>query len=184
MPPPQDPDRLALANLVTGDVLELQFNPEELTEKVEAIYARLQVQGMSHELMQYGGTKNLTMECTAKFDAATNYRGGKFDIAWARRFLMSSVYAPKSTASVVGASAPSSILFMWPNLFTMVTKLTVYSGRLWTFRHDGSLMRWDAKLTFEECRDYRLWAEDVYEQGTQRPALGPVDPSSTSANGG
>lgn len=182
--PIQDPDRLTFGKLDTGETLEVQYNPEELAEQIEAVYARLVIGGMSHELLQYDHTKSLSLSCTVKFDAVTSYRGGTYDVNGARRFLMGAMYSRQATAQIAGAGAPSSVMVMWPNLYTLTCKLTAYDGRLYWFGQSGKLLRWDAKLKFEECRDFRLWAEDVEAQGTLRPASGPVDPTSTSANGG
>lgn len=178
----QEPDRLTFHNLDTGAELEVQYNPTELAEKLEVVYNRVAIVGMSHTLMQYGNTGNFGVEFDLNFDAVTAYRGGTYDVAGARKFLLGLGYRRRSTIAVNGG-APASVLVMWPNLYTLTCKMTAFGGKITTFAKDGSILRWTAHVSLEEFRDMRLWADDVEVQGTERPTEAPVDPSSTAANG-
>jgi Contractile injection system tube protein len=182
--PTQDPDRLTFGNLDTGETLEVQFNPTELAEKLAVTYQRLGIVGMSHEPMQYSNTANFSVEFTLFFDRISPYKsGGVYDLDAARKFLLAFGYSRRGALSVAGG-APPSVLVMWPNLYTLTCKMTALDGKGTTFAPDGSLLRWNCKVSLEEFRDFRLWGDDVAVQGTQRPATGPVDASSTAANGG
>lgn len=176
---------MSLGNLDTGDTLEVQYNPTELKGALEPVYNRLQIQGMSHELLQYANTKNFLVEFDLNFDAVTQYRGGVYPVAAARKFLMSLGYSRRSSANqLLSNGSPSDVVFLWPNLYSLTCKLGTYAETLKTFAQDGSLLRWSAHLKLEEVRDLRLWADDVLVQGTIRPAGKPIDPYDTAANGG
>ena len=180
----QKPDRLTLGKLDTGDLLEVQYNPETLKESLEPLYNRLQIVGMSHELLQYGGTKNFSVEFDLKFDAVAQGSAGGinvptigsgaaayYDIDAARKFLLGMGYARRSaTSQLLSNGQPTNVIVIWPFLYTLTTKMTAYSGDLTTFAANGRLLRWTAHLKFEEIRDMRLWADDVEVQGTIRPA--------------
>jgi hypothetical protein len=183
--PTQEPDRLTLGKLDTGDMLEVQYNPEQLKEALKPIYAKLQILGMSHEPLQYGYTENFSVSFDLKFDAVTRYRNGTYDVNAARRFLLGAGYARRSgSAKLLSNGQPTSVVVIWPKLYTLTCKMMAYAGDLTTFASDGSLLRFTAHLQFEEARDMRLWAEDVESQGTVRPVNAPVDPYDTTANGG
>jgi len=69
------PSRMSLTNLNNGRSLEAQFNPEELTELLEANWNNLVILGMSHEPSQYSHTSNQSFEFTLTFDALDNGGG-------------------------------------------------------------------------------------------------------------
>jgi Contractile injection system tube protein len=183
--PIQEPERMSLGNLDTGDTLEVQYNPVSLKESFEPVYNRLKIVGMSHELLQYANSTNFLVEFDLHFDAVTRYRGGTYDVSAARKFLMSLGLSPRSSSNgLLSNGQPSSVLLLWPNLYSMTCKLTAYSSDLTTFAQDGSLLRFTSHIKIEEVRDVRLFADDVLVQGTIRPVNAPSDPTDAASNGG
>jgi hypothetical protein len=174
-----------LGNLDTGETLEVQYNPTELKEAFEPVYNRLAIVGMSHELLQYANTKNFLVEFMLKFDAVTRYRGGTYPLDDARKFIMALGYSRRSSANaLLSNGAPSSVVFMWPNLYSLTCKLTSFAGEHTTFAQDGRSLRYTVHLKLEEVRDMRLWSEDVAVQGTIRAPGVPIDPYDSTQNGG
>jgi hypothetical protein len=178
----QIPDRLTFENVDTDELLEVQYNPVELSEKLDAVYARLAIVGQSHTLMQYSNTSNLVVEFDLAFDAVTRDTGGTYDIMAARRFLMALAYRRRASQAVAGGS-PSTVLVLWPNLYTLTCKMTSYGGKFTTFAQNGTPLRWTCHVSLEEVRDMRLWGDDVSTLGTERVPEMAVDPSSVSSNG-
>jgi Contractile injection system tube protein len=179
----QAPDRMALGKMDTGELLTVQFNPERVREALEPLYNRLQIVGMSHELLQYGSTKNFVVEFDLNFDALVGKSA--YNIEAARKFILGMGYSRRNAAAAqLSNGQPTTVAVIWPNLYTLTTKMTSYSGDLKTFAKSGRLLRWSAHLKFEEVRDMRLWADDVEVQGTIRAASSGPDPNNTAANGG
>lgn len=163
---------MTITSLASGETVEMQYNPAELEETLEAVYARLQPPGLPHEIMQYGGTKNLGVTFDLAFDALANPRDYDADDALAaRRFLQSFLY-PARGASTVRGGSPSRALFIWPQLYTLTTKITKVRIRFTRFALSGKPTAFVATLNIEEIRDMRLTAEEIMADGTQRADSG------------
>src|SRR5688500_3311971 len=68
---PVDPPRVTITNLQNGAEVVAQFNPEELDEQVAPNWARLQVQGLSHEVRHFRNTSPYAQRFTLYFRAAS-----------------------------------------------------------------------------------------------------------------
>jgi len=169
-----DPTRMHVVNLTTGEDLEVQYNPEDLSLLLEVDYARLDVPGLSHQPMQYSSTKNVVSKFSLYCAAHSTAQRERIDDF--TRFLSSLCYAPEGARSV-GQGAPPRVLFVWPRLATMTTRITSLQFKFATFAKDGGAIRWTADVSLEEARDVRLTMEDVRVAGFRRPVSGPSDPA-------
>lgn len=177
-------------------LLQAQFNPTQLPERVTANYQKLSPIGLSHQIHQYTGTTNhaITIDLffhanhaeqmpdplysnlvpedlpsVSNIDLNNNERFGSIrlqKIAAARNVLLSLVY-PEAASSIVQASPPR-VLFVWPNMFSMVTRVMSVDIRHERFTQDGATRQFRATVVFEESRYTRLVHNDVLLNGTKR----------------
>lgn len=159
------PPRVTLTAVETGDYITAQFNPEEVSEKIQVLYSELEVMGLSHRPQQYQGTSNTVLAFELGFDRLSVDGGDKIDRA--KNFLRSLCYPRRAAQDVLGGG-PSRVLLSWPNLYSLTC-------RVWTldlnFKKFNSTMRdtlFTCKMEIREARDVRLYAEDVLSQGTLR----------------
>lgn len=183
----QIPERMTIFNLKTGFGISAQFNPEELNEKMAAVYNRLAVLGLSHQPMQYQYTENLKVAFDLGFDAMSErdiitQGGGAMHSAFAhtvtpvmqgiqgaRRFMMS-LLLPSRGAQDVSGGAPPRCQFIWPQLYSITCRVTSLTGTHKRFAMKGLPTSFVLKVELEEVRDVRLYSEDVFDMGTVRAA--------------
>lgn len=174
---------MSLGNLATGDSLVMQYNPEGLNEKLEAVFNELIIQGQSHPQLQYGSTKAHTFPSVKlSFDRLISQGPGglRYDTAKARRWLLSIMYSSRASKDVA-SGAPPRILFVWPGLISMRCHVGSLELDNWRFGLDGKPTGFHATLEMKEVRDVRIYMEDVLASGTERPAVsnGSTDAGST-----
>lgn len=160
------PITVQLGNLDTGESMAAQYAPTELKEKYGASYAKQEVPGLSHKLMQFTSGENAVVELELEFNALVN---PKISIDDQRRFLMSLV-VPRRGATNVTTGSPARVLFFWPEMFSMTCRLTSLEMTHTFFKETGGPALFKAKLALEEARETRLYAEDVRAGGTVRSA--------------
>ncbi len=155
------PPRVTLGSLATGVTVTAQYNPETLEEVLAVVYSKCKVQGLSHQVLQYEHTDNLSVKFDLAFDALSHEA---YDVGQARKWLQSLCYSPKA------GGAPPRVLFSWPGLFmltSVVDKLTFKHKR---FAWAGLLEpTWFVvSVALSEIRDTRITSEDVARDGTVR----------------
>lgn len=159
------PERMHLANLLTQEELEAQFNPTELKEHIAVNYARLGILGMSHQPLQYQYTGNHEFNFEMFFRVYDD-RGNRIDdMDNARRFLLSLTVPPRGAQSIAGG-APPRVLFVWPNLASLTSVITDLSINHTLFNIDGRSLHNSASVKLEEIRDVRIFSEDIRLRGT------------------
>ncbi|HPM53004.1 MAG TPA: hypothetical protein PK282_12295 [Rhodoglobus sp.] len=159
------PPRCFLVNVTTAESLDCLFNPTQLAEKVQVNWNRLQVPGLSHQVLQFQGTGN------RQFSAVEFYldkvfaaeQPGDTDIMEFRRFLRSLTVPPEGTEGVP-ATAPPRVLFIWPGVLSVETVLTDVEFQYRQFGADGSVLVYAATCTFEEILDARVTSEYLRQE--------------------
>lgn len=159
---------MSIANLVTGDILHMQYNPTEIEEQLAVVYARPTITGQSHQPLQYTNTGNLEVNIDLAFDALAQ-TDSQYAVMGARNWLMSLCYS-ESRGSTVNDGAPPRVLFMWPNLYSLTSVVTKYKGKFTRFAADGRPSALAVTLSIEEIRDVRLLGREVRLDGTLRAA--------------
>lgn len=168
----QRPDRMSIANLATAESVELQYNPTELEETIGAVYNRQTVLGMSHQILQFSHTENLSISFDLAFDALTNAESFDADDCLnARRFIHALCY-PRAGAALVADGAPPRALFVWPHLYTLTCVITKARFRFTRFFGTGKPSAFKCSLSIEEIRDFRVTSEELMADGTQRADSG------------
>lgn len=158
------PPRCVLVNVLTGEALECLFNPTQLTEKVQVNWNRLQVPGLSHQVLQFQGTSNRQLTGVEFYLDRTfaAEQPGDPDMLEFRAFLRSLTVPPAGTEGVA-ATAPPRTLFIWPGVITIETVLADLEFQYRQFAVDGSVLQYAATCTFEEILDARVTSEQRRE---------------------
>jgi len=165
----QRPARMSIANVVTGESIDAQFNPSEFEESLEVNWARQTVPGLSHQPMQFVNTGNAKFMVELAFAAVDV--GELAELMHARRFLQSLCY-PRRGASDVSGGGPPRALFVWPTLVSLTCVVTSLSFKYSHFNVAGAPVQFTAKLALEEIRNVRLTSDEVLVSGTQRSGAG------------
>jgi hypothetical protein len=146
--------------------MECLLNPTQLSERVQVNWNRLQVPGLSHQVLQYQGTGNRQLSSVEfyldKLFAAE--QPGDTDILEFRRFLSALTVPPRGTEGVP-ATAPPRVLVVWPNVLTVETVLTDLEFEYRRFGVDGRVLVYTATCGFEEILDSRIASEDLRQEG-------------------
>lgn len=157
---------MTLTNIRTAETREPQFNPEKVTEEIEANWTSLQPLGYSHEPQQFKNTGNLKLGFELTFNGDTNYGGGGGGafIHDTRQFLISMMYSSASAQDVI-SGAPARALFVWPEMWAIQCVI-----KKSTFVHDwfsrtGHSMRYTAQLELILVSDFRIISENIRERG-------------------
>lgn len=162
----QAPRRMCLVNYETGEDMEVQFNPTQVTVELEAFFNKLKVAGQSHEELQYGNTGNTRVSFELAWDALAATGPDLTDV---NAFFLS-LLTPPQTVSSVSTGAPPRVLFSWPNWICMLTaypKLKIVTTR---WDSDGAPTYQRISVELEERRTRRLGSELVRRVGLQRAA--------------
>lgn len=169
MPSPYaEPERMSIANLQTGESLDVLFNPTELAKSFNVKWNRLEVPGLPHEVLQYKGTSNLRVPLQLIAHAFTQRPSAAATIDEFEKFIMSLGY-PSENAQSVASGAPPRCLVIWPGVLVFTAQLVDEVKFTHTqFASRGGSLRYAANVTFEEVRDSRLTSEDVRFFGTLR----------------
>lgn len=167
----QRPARMSIANIVTGDAVEAQFNPTEFEEALEVNWARQTVPGLSHQPLQFVNTGNVKFTLELHFEV----HGASADLEqlhFAKRFLQSLCYPRRGAEDVIGGGPPRA-LFVWPNVVSLTCVVTGLSFKYGRFNLAGTPIQFTAKVTLEEIRDVRLLSEEVLADGSRRSGAAP-----------
>lgn len=159
------PPRGVLRNVETGRALEFQYNPESIKEKLEAVYVDLAVLGLPHEPDMYDHTKSLAIgPLELNFDAM----GIEGTTVHEKRLFLHSLMYPRRGADDVTGGGPPRVLFIWPNLYSIVCRVRSLEIEFLRFFNDMRPALFKATITLVESRLVRLASEDVLNNGTLR----------------
>lgn len=161
------PPSMTLVNMVTTDSLEVQFNPEQLTEVLGANYAKLTVPGLSHQRKHFVYTE----EPAYSFDLFNNSLDSGYNgltamqaIRSDRRFLYSLVH-PWRSDGIARGGAPR-VLFIWPQLVSLPVKIMKLSFKYTQFNKNAAPCAWTCGVQLEVDRDAFVSMEDILNEGT------------------
>ena len=163
--------RAELVNLSVDESLIVQFNPTELEESLGVNYSRMTVPGLSHQILQYVNTENVAFNFSLFWDATDlGIQGVEFILA-ARKFLYAACHPKATPGNIIGAGAPQ-ILFLWPNMVSLMCVMTKLQFRYTRFNKFAEPTAYTASVTLEEVRTSLVSMEDVSSLGTLRGGFG------------
>lgn len=165
----KNPPKLILANLISGDELEVQFNPTKLQEQIEVNWARLAMPGQSHEKLHFIHTSNFKISLELFFRAMTRDELEK--IHYARRQILSWAYPRSISNDIVGGGAPTLLLY-WPKMLSLKCVMGSASITHELFNHEGRSTQFNCSINLEEIRDVRLHFDEVAEDNVLRLGSG------------
>lgn len=177
------PERMSLANVATGQTLDVQFNPTEFDESLDVNWNRLAILGLSHMPLQYLQTGNQGFSFELALRAWDKNGNQMPNIMSARNFLLSLCY-PSRTSQDIKGGAPPRVLFVWPGLVSIISVISRLKAKYTLFNKQGQPVHFSYTVDIEEIRDVRLYSEDVLAQGTQRSGQGTPNSPSGGANSG
>lgn len=173
-----------IVHLASGHSMSAQFNPTALEHGVQVIWNKFAALGASGGTHQYQSTDNSTLSFRVDFNAKSvrslRVRGGlgreargifgsapkRADLA--RRWLYA-IHYPVRAAGSISRHAPSDLLYVWPNLFSLKVKPMGVSFSERRFdRETGAGTLFTAELQFEAVHAEQLTYEDVLQRGLQR----------------
>ena len=160
------PPRVTLCKLSDPEErLDAQSNPAEFSLALTVGYGRAQVPGLTHEVLQYTGTKNLRIPMLLEYNAG---RGpdALAEVRKAQLFLQSAAYPVRSDD--LSGTSPPRLLIVWPNYLSLqavITSLTIQNTQ---FNRTGEPVRFRARIDLEEFRQVRLLSDSVRRTGFQR----------------
>lgn len=163
---------MAFANLSTGEVVEAQYNPEQVQIELGVNFQRLGIPGQSHALLQYIHTENPTLSLDLEYHVDKPADFETRDNA--ERFFLSCCY-PEGDAGSVAQGGPPTILVVWPNWLALECKVTGVRSRVSRFNATGDPVIETLTVTVEEARDARLTSAEVRENGWRRSNRNPYE---------
>lgn len=156
---------VTLVNVRSGETLEMQFNPQGLEEKIGANYARQTVPGLSHQVMQFVNTKNITYRTELFFESANSGPSGQARILDARRYLMSVCHPRQAGGAIRTAGAPR-LMLVWPGFFSVTCVLIDVTFRYNRMNVANVPCAFIAQTNLENIRDVMVTSEEFRLRGT------------------
>lgn len=180
------PARGSLTNLENQRRLDFQFNPVQLRESYRAQYARHGSMGLSHERMQFTGNKNWVSSIDLIFDELVDRERKQENPSLDRRPNGNARLSPPNYPTRVrrqflemmyprrsqrlSQAAPPQVLFIWPGWISMRVRITAVDLAALHFQNVDPVPRIiTVKVTLEEDVDRRMYSEEQFQFGTQRP---------------
>jgi hypothetical protein len=164
------PPRCFLVNVTTAASFDCLFNPTQLSEKVQVNWNRIQVPGLSHQVLQYQGTGNRQLSSVEFYldKLFADKQSSDTDIMEFRRFLRALTVPPENTEGVP-ATAPPRVLFVWPGVLSLETVLTEVEFQYRQFGVGDSdlsarVLVYTATCSFEEILDVRVTSEHLRQE--------------------
>jgi hypothetical protein len=154
---------MTITNVETGELISAQFNPDELSEKLEASYNEPEIVGHSHQPLQFKSTKNLALSFTMVLDGMSlvdNENGDRLDDH--RNFIHSLFYPMRS-----GAGTPR-VLLVYPKIYSIVCRAKSLDGNHKRMSKTGRSTLYEMKISWSEVLVRKLYSEDVRIVGTLR----------------
>ena len=155
---------VTLVNVRTNEVLEMQFNPTGLEEKIGAAYARQTVPGLSHQVLQFVNTNNTTYRTELFFESANSGPGGQARILDARLFLHSVVHPRRAGGAIRTAGAPR-LMLVWPGFFSVTCVLMDATFQYNRLNRNNVPCTFVAQVSLEEIRDVMITSEEIRLRG-------------------
>lgn len=158
------PPRCTLANIDTAETFECQFNPAGFSERLGVGWARETVPGLAFEPLNYQNTKNRAVGGVEFFldRLVQSETDEETDILSFRSFLRSLTAPPDKPGDPFGA--PPRVLFVWPKTLTFEAVVAAVDFKYQAFAIDGALLRYTARVDFEELLEVRLTSEELRGQ--------------------
>jgi hypothetical protein len=124
----QELSRASIINLVTTEVFQPAFNPQQLTVQITANYNRAASIGGTGARMHFGSTSNFTLNLDLYMDHQALLMENPDDaeitaqMTDAQKFLLSLIF-PVGKQNDPVRRAPPKVLFIWPGIAEMPVRV-------------------------------------------------------------
>ncbi len=154
-------DKATITNTVTGERIEVMFNPEEYTVNRDVNFAQTAVPGLSAPLVQFVHGNAQTLEMELFLDTYETHRAAGRALNRAGQDVRGLTRKVTDLMNIdPGTHAPPVLLFTWASLsFTCV--LSRASQRFIMFLPDGTPVRARLQVTFNEYKNAELEAKEI-----------------------
>lgn len=153
--------RMTLVLLDKPEVaLEAQYNPEEVTESIGAVWNSVTVPGFSGTVRQFSNTKDAAIKFTLHFNAMGTGGRGPAGLQYARKFLKKCCL-PRGAARTINLAAPARLLLVWPNWFSMTTVLEAGELTTTAWATSGAPRLLSVDVSCTQVRDVYFSGEGV-----------------------
>jgi Contractile injection system tube protein len=176
-------EKATITNTVSGNVIEVLFNPEEYTVNSEVTYAQSAIPGVSGPLLQFVHGNMSTLEMELLLDTQEKHVTGRNNTA-ANSDVRVLVRAITDLMAIESTThAPPVLLFTWGSL-TFTCVLARASQKYQMFLPTGIPVRARMQVTFNEFRNIDLEAKEIKRQTadyTKRRVVGQGETLSSIA---
>jgi hypothetical protein len=154
-------EKATITNTVTGERIQVMFNPEEYTLNKDINYAQTGVPGLSAPIIQFVHGNMRTLEMELFFDTYEEHREGDRVLNRAGEDVRNLTRKITDLMNIDPTThAPPVLLFTWGSLsFTCV--LARAGQRFIMFLPDGTPVRARLQVTFNEFRNVDLEAKEI-----------------------
>jgi nucleoid-associated protein YgaU len=154
-------EKATLTNTVSGDMVEVQFNPEDYTLQRDVLYASATVPGLAAPILQFVAGSQQTLEMQLFVDSWEEHRLGSRVLNAAQSDVRELTRRITGLMDIDATThAPPVLLFSWGSLaFSCV--LARATQRFVMFRPDGIPVRARLNVTFNEYRNVELEAKEI-----------------------
>jgi hypothetical protein len=154
-------EKAQITNTVTGEAIEVQFNPQEYTLNREVNYAQAAVPGLSAPILQFVNGSLQTLDMELFVDSFEHHKVGSRTVNRAHSDVRVLTRRITDLMGIAPAThAPPVLLFAWGSLtFTCVLART--SQKFVMFLPDGIPVRARLQVTFNEYRNTDLEAREI-----------------------
>lgn len=169
----ENPTRGFLIDLINAEWFDFPMNPDKLEEVISVNWKRQAVVGLSHPVLQFAGTGSHSLPSVEFFVDRYRMAREKGSTVTAKeffafkRFLQSLTVPPRGAVNIAGG-APPQVLFVWPEIVSLVCIVENVAITHQRFAHDGSGLAYRARVTFSEIRESRMTSEEIFDDGSQR----------------
>lgn len=154
-------EKATLTNLVTGEVVEVQFNPEEYTVSSGVTYAQSNIPGISGPLLQFVHGELTTLDMELVLDTLEPHRNGSRAVNPARADVRELVRGFLNLMKIESTThAPPILLFAWGSL-TFRCVLVKATQKFQLFLPSGIPVRARLNVTFHEYRSLESEAQEI-----------------------
>ena len=150
-----------------GGAWTVPMAPTELSYEVAVEWAKMNVQGMSHQQLQYSHTANppIPLEFVIARDLVDPLLAqSDANILYASRFLLSLTVPGRGPTGEVMDRPPEALL-IWPRLMTARVVVNKVKFRFESFSDKLGPWTYITAVEFERVRDVRVLSEDMVARG-------------------
>jgi nucleoid-associated protein YgaU len=154
-------EKATIVNTITGERIEVMFNPEEYSISRDNNFAQLAVPGLSAPIIQFAHGNQQSLEMEFLVDTYESHQSGNRQINGSGEDVRKQLSRITDLMNIdPGTHAPPVLLFTWGSL-TFTCILSRANQRFIMFLPDGTPVRARLQVTFNQYNNTELEAKEV-----------------------